>query len=230
MRRRPSLFLLALVTAGLALVSPGQAAHAAPLTVKMVVAATPQPVLKGAEVTLSGRVWVGATGNRARIDFYFHPTGTPANEYAYRGFTTANDAGTFARRFVASTTGTWKAVFPGSVTRRNAARLRAVQVVQPRSKEIVSYGPASGDWKGRPLLIPTARYTAIVTYRCMGSGPLFVVWHGDDMGESAGHIGPEGTVTMHGLAGGRHGFFEIITEPACTWRLRIFSGIALVPA
>jgi hypothetical protein len=227
MRRRPPLFLLTLFATALSFVSPASPAHAAPATVKMTFDAAPEPAVKGATITLIGRVWVGQTGNRARINFYFLKNGDPATAYAYQGFATTTDAGTFTRKFVAATTGTWKAVFAGTATRKNAARLDPVQVVQRRSKEIASYDSSTGSNGQTPTIrIPTEDYKAIATYSCEDEGYLFILWNGTpDVGEAASADQPSGTVALNGHLGARSGYFQVLAGEGCSWRLRIFSGI-----
>lgn len=230
MRRKPS-FLLTLLTAAAALVAtsggPAQAAPAAPAAVKMAFDASPEPVVKGATVTLSGRVWIGATGNRSRVSFYFRKSGQAA--YVYRGYATTTDAGTFTRRYVAETTGTWKAVFAGTAARKNAARLDAVQVVQRRSKLIQSWQGTSSTWQSATLRVPTKDYKAIANYTCEDDGFFFVAWNGNPSGyESANASTASGTVTLNGHVGARTGYFDISTWLSCSWKLRVFSGVETV--
>ena len=230
MRRKPSLFLT-LLTAAAALMATSsgaaQAAPAAPAAVKMSFDASPEPVVKGATVTLSGRVWIGAKGNRSRVSFYFRKGGQAA--FVYRGYATTTDAGTFTRRYVAETTGTWKAVFAGTAARKNAARLDAVQVVQRRSKLIRSWQGTSTTWQSPTLRVPTKDYKAIVNYSCEEDGFFFVAWNGDPSGyESANASTASGTVTLNGHAGARTGYFDISTWLDCSWTLRVFSGVETV--
>ncbi|BCJ53411.1 hypothetical protein Asp14428_48860 [Actinoplanes sp. NBRC 14428] len=228
--RRTSSLLLAFLTATVALVAgSGTVAHAAQATVKMTFNAAPEPVVKGATVTLSGRVWVGATGNRAKVSFYFRKSGTAA--FTYKGFTTATNAGNFTRRYVADTTGTWKAVFAGTAARKNAARLDAVQVVQRRSKEIATWSGDSVSWVSPTVKVPTEDFKAIVTWDCADpeSASLYLTWEGKTNGyEYVGAEKQSGTLTLNGHEGARLGFFNISTASNCTWKLRVFSGITTV--
>ncbi|MFI5493542.1 hypothetical protein [Actinoplanes sp. NPDC051859] len=230
MRRKPAL-LLSLLTVLVALVTAPAPAQAAPAAVKMTFNATPEPAIKGGTVTLSGRVWVGATGNTSRVSFYFRKAGTAATAFVYKGFTTATDAGTFIRRFTADTTGTWKAVFAGTAARKNAARLDAIQVVQTRSKEIASWRGTSTPWKSRTIKVPTVDYKAIATWDC--ADPefpfLYLTWEGKGSGyEYVGSERQRGTLTMNGHEGGRAGFFEVSSASGCSWTLRVFSGTTTV--
>ncbi|WP_153040574.1 hypothetical protein [Actinoplanes sp. TFC3] len=223
------LILSALLTTALAVLSPAgpaSATPAAPAVVKMTFDAAPEPVVKGATITLTGRVWLKATGNRTKVNFYFQKAGTPASAYVYQGYATTTDAGTFTRRFTATTTGTWKAVFAGTASRKNAARVDEVQVVQRRSKEIATYGPLKGYYATPTIRIPSADYKAIATYSCEDDGLLVLVWNGQpDVGEAVGSDEVGGTVTLNGHLGARSGYFEVGTWPGCTWTLRIFAGI-----
>ncbi|GGQ44806.1 hypothetical protein [Couchioplanes azureus] len=232
MRRKPSLFLTLLTAAAAIVAAPGTPAQAAPAAVKMTFNAAPEPVVKGKPVTLSGRVWVGATGNRSRISFYFRKAGTAANAYVYKGFATATDAGNFTRRFTAETTGTWKAVFAGTAARRNAARLDAVQVVQTRSREIANWHGTATPWKSRTINVPTVDYKAVASWNCPDTNfPfLYLTWEGKTSGyEYVGSEKQSGSVTLNGHEGGRLGFFEISTASGCSWNLRVFSGVTTVP-
>ncbi|MEV8509210.1 hypothetical protein AB0368_30850 [Actinoplanes sp. NPDC051475] len=228
--RRTSSLLLAFLTATVTLVAgAGTAAHAAQAAVKMTFNAAPEPVVKGAPVTLSGRVWIGATGNRSRVSFYFRQSGTAA--YAYKGFATATDAGIFTRRFTAETTGTWKAVFAGTAARKNAARLDAVQVIQRRSKEIVRWTGDSAGWQSPTVKVPTVDFKAIVSWSCTEPdfSFLYLTWEGKTNGyEYVGAEKQSGTLTLNGHEGGRLGFFNISTASNCSWTLRVFSGITTV--
>ncbi|MFI7596569.1 hypothetical protein [Actinoplanes sp. NPDC049681] len=228
--RRTSSLLLALLTATVTLVAgAGTAAHAAQAAVKMTFNAAPEPVIKGAPVTLSGRVWIGATGNRSRVSFYFRKSGTTA--FAYKGFATATDSGAFTRRFTAETTGTWKAVFAGTAARRNAARLDAVQVIQRRSKEIATWTGDSTAWTSPTLKVPTVDFKAIASWDCAEPDFSFfyLTWEGKTNGyEYVGADKQSGSLTLNGHEGGRLGFFTVSTASNCTWSLRIFSGITTV--
>ncbi|MEV4640357.1 hypothetical protein AB0J80_23720 [Actinoplanes sp. NPDC049548] len=229
MRRTSSLVLALLTTVVTLVAGPGTAAHAAPAAVKMTFNAAPEPVAKGATVTLTGRVWIGATGNRSRVDFYFRKTGTAP--YTYKGFTTSTDAGAFTRRFTAETTGTWKAVFAGTKTRKNAARLDAVQVIQRRSKEIARWTDDSTAWTSPTLKVPTVDFKAIVSWSCAEPdfSFLYLTWEGKTSGyEYVGADKQSGSLTLNGHEGGRLGFFTVSTASNCSWTLRVFSGITTV--
>ncbi|MEU8610860.1 hypothetical protein AB0C29_23015 [Actinoplanes sp. NPDC048791] len=202
---------------------------AAPAAVRMTFDAAPEPVAKGEAVSLTGRVWRTARGNQARVDFYFHANGTPANSFTYQGFATTTDAGHFSHRAVAQTTGTWKAVYAGSTSRRNAARLDAVQVFQRRSREIAGWSQQTGAWQSPTIRIPTQDYKAIFSWTCPQEGSPFVhlAWTGQGGGSEYVHgAKPTGTLTLNGHAGARNGFFKVSTSADCTWRVRVFSGIA----
>ncbi|MEV4704537.1 hypothetical protein [Actinoplanes sp. NPDC049316] len=237
MRRKPSLFLTLLTTATALVATAGtaQAAPAAPAApaaqtaVKMTFNATPEPALKGSTVTLTGRVWLGATGNRGKVSFYFRKAGTASTAFTYRGYANTNDAGNFTRRYVADTTGTWKAVFAGTAARKNAARLDAVQVVQRRSKQIADWSEPSNQWTSPTIKVPTVDYKAIVSWDCTGSDFPYVImtWEGKTDGYEYVTTSDKetGTLTLNGHEGGRSGFFGVATGSSCTWRLRVFSGI-----
>jgi hypothetical protein len=191
--------------------------------------AAPSPVAKGAAVTLTGRVWQTARGNKARVDFYFHAAGAPANSYAHQGFATTTDAGTFSRSYTAQTTGTWKAVFAGSAGRRNAARLDFVQVYQRRSREIAGWSEQTSSWQSPTIRIPTRDYKAIVSWTCADNDAPFVylTWTGEGGGFEYVHgAKPSGSLTLNGHAGAGKGFFKVSTSMECTWKVRVFSGIA----
>lgn len=191
--------------------------------------ATPSPVAKGGTVNLTGRVWRTATGNTTRVDFFFNAAGTPVNTYAYQGFAKTTDAGTFSRTFPAQTTGTWKAVFGGTTTRRNAARLDEVQVYQRRSREIAGWSEETSSWQSPTLRIPTRDYKAIVSWTCTDSGSPFIylTWTGETGGFEYVHgAKPAGSLTLNGHAGAGKGFFKVSTSSECTWKVRVFSGIA----
>jgi hypothetical protein len=191
--------------------------------------AGPEPVAKGANLTLTGRVWRTARGNKVRVQFYFHANGTPANAYTYQGFATTTDAGNFSHAYSAQTTGTWKAVFAGSTTRRNAARLDAVQVFQRRSREIAGWSAQTSSWQSPTIRIPTRDYKALLSWTCAdnGSPVIHLTWTGEGGGsEYVRGAMTTGKLTLNGHAGARKGFFKVNSSTACTWRVRVFSGIA----
>lgn len=226
MRRRPSPFVLALaVVAGLAgSPAPAHAAPAVPTPVKMTFDAAPEPAAKGSTITMTGRVWVKETGNKGRVDLYFR---TPAGQYVYRGYATTGDSGRFTRKFTAETTGTWKAVYAGTATRKNAARLDDVQVVQRRSRLIASYGPLTAtSWNSPTIRIPNTDYRALMSYQCTESDLMMLTWEGADHGfDYASSRGASGTLTLNGHNGGRTGHFEVFPGWECTWSLKVYSGI-----
>jgi hypothetical protein len=223
--RRCSVLLIAALAA-FSLPAPAQAA----LTpVRMTFDASPSPVAKGTTVSLTGRVWRTARGNKTKVDFYFHATGTPANAYTYQGFATTTDAGTFSRDYPAQTTGTWKAVYAGSANRRNAARLDTVQVFQRRSREIAGWSEQTSSWQSPTVRIPTRDYKAIVSWTCTDAETPFVylTWTGEGGGfEYVRGAKPAGNLTLNGHAGAGKGFFKVSTSMECTWKVRVFSGIA----
>jgi hypothetical protein len=191
--------------------------------------AGPEPVAKGAAVILAGRVWRTARGNKARVDFYFHASGTPADSFTYQGFATTTDAGNFSREYLAQTTGTWKAVFTGSPTRRNTARLDTVQVYQRRSREIAGWSEQTRSWQSPTLRIPTRDYKALMSWTCADntSPNIRLTWTGEGGGaEYVRGAMPAGKLTLNGHAGARKGFFKVSTSTDCNWRIRVFSGIA----
>jgi len=208
---------------------PSAAGPAGPAAVRMTFDAGPEPVAKGSALTLTGRVWRTARGNAARVDFYFHAIGTPANSYTYQGFATTTDAGNFSRSYPAVTTGTWKAVYAGSASRSNAARLDAVQVFQRRSREIAGWSEQTTSWQSPTVRIPTRDYKAIVSWTCADTGVAFLslTWVGQGGGREYVHGEmTTGSLTLNGHGGARTGFFKVGTAAGCTWRVRLFSGIA----
>ncbi|MFI7547838.1 hypothetical protein [Actinoplanes sp. NPDC049599] len=235
MRRRPVLLLTAVAVATAALplstasaVVDPVAPQAGPAAVRMRFDAGPEPVAKGATITLAGRVWRAARGNKARVDFYFRAGGTPAGAFTYQGFAMTSDAGNFSRSYPALTTGTWKAVFAGSAGRRNAARLDAVQVFQRRSREIAGWAAQSNSWRSPTIRIPTKDYKALVSWTCAGTGSPFIrlTWTGEGGGAEYVHgAKPAGTLTLNGHAGARKGFFKVSSAADCAWKVRVFAGI-----
>jgi hypothetical protein len=229
MRRRPVLLLTVLTVVASALPLSAAPAQAAPTAVRMTFDAGPEPVAKGATVTLTGRVWRAARGNKARVDFYFRASSAPANAYTHQGFATTTDAGTFSRAYTAQTTGTWKAVFAGSAGRRNAARLDTVQVFQRRSREIAGWSEQTSSWQSPTIRIPTRDYKALVSWTCTDTGSPFIylTWTGEGGGYEYVHgAKATGTLTLHGHAGARKGFFKVSSATDCTWKVRVFSGVA----
>ena len=236
MRRRPVLLLTALAVVASALPLQATAAQAGsavtpagPAAARMTFDAGPEPVAKGATVTLAGRVWRDKRREKARVEFYFHANGTPANSYTYQGFATTTPAGEFSRAYVAQTTGTWKAVFAGSPTLRNAARLDTVQVFQRRSREIAGWSEQTRSWQSPSIRIPTRTYKAIMSWTCApnSSPSIDLTWTADDGGtEYVRGAMPTGKLTLNGHVGARKGVFKVSTATDCTWRIRVFSGIA----
>jgi hypothetical protein len=197
--------IFALLLAASALVSP---AH-------LSLGATPGTLAEGAPLTLSGRLASGG----ARVDLYFQRYGTIGFVLATHAATTGR--GRFLVRVPARASGTWKAVDP--VT--GETRQRAVQVLRDQPRQLAAYGGTTRAWRGPAVLVPTTRFKAVATYRCLGDGFFSLDWNGQ---EDATSDRRSGTVTVNGRTGGRRGHFEVSTWEDCSWSLRVFSGSVTV--
>ncbi|GAB1688283.1 hypothetical protein [Krasilnikovia sp. M28-CT-15] len=207
----------------------GPAALAAPAPVQMTFNAAPEPADQGKALTLSGRVWLGATGNRSRIYFYFRRS--TATTWVLTGFANSDDKGYFSTRTTARYSGTWRAVYRGTATRAAAARLDAVAVLHPVPRPIVTYTGTDSSWQGPRTFLPTVDYRAVVTYRCPAGGYMYLRWNGDSFGfESVSSAKAAGTLTLNGHQGARGGYFDIDTYSDCTWSIIVYSGTVRVLA
>ncbi|WP_412744052.1 hypothetical protein [Krasilnikovia sp. MM14-A1004] len=207
----------------------GPAALAAPAPVQMTFNAAPEPADQGQALTLSGRVWLGATGNRSRVYFYFRRANTPA--WVYTGYADSNDRGYFSTRTTARYSGTWRAMYRGTASRAAITRLDAVAVLHRVPRRLVTYTGTSTSWQGPRIRIPTADFQAVATYRCPVGGYMYLHWNGDSFGfESVSSSTPSGTLTLNGHQGARSGYFDIDTYSDCSWTITVYSGTVRVLA
>ncbi|WP_130509774.1 hypothetical protein [Krasilnikovia cinnamomea] len=207
----------------------GPAALAAPAPVQMTFNAAPEPADQGKALTLSGRVWLGATGNRSRVYFYFRRS--TATTWAYTGYADSDDRGYFSSRTTARYTGTWRAMYRGTATRGAITRLDAVAVLHRVPRRLVTYTGTDSSWQGPRVVIPTADFQAVVTYRCPVGGYMYLRWNGDSFGyESVSSAKPAGTLTLNGHQGARSGYFDLDTWSGCTWKITVYSGTVRVLA
>ena len=214
-----------LLAAGTLLGVAPAAVQAAPAPVNMTFNAAPEPLLQGRTITLAGRVWNKATGNRQPVLFYFRRAGTPT--WTYVGRATANDRGQFTRTATARFSGTWKAVRPATAARQAAERLDAVDVVRRAPRRIASYSGTTSSWSSPTIRIPTADYRAYVAYRCTdpSGGFMHLRWHGQQYGfEVVSSSQATGTLTLNGHYGARGGHFEVSTWMDCSWWVNVYAG------
>lgn len=103
---------------------------------KLTVDAAPEPVRRGATITVSGRLlrikfgsapWYVAYSGRP-VKLYVRPAG--ASTWTYMGTATTGSDGRFAKRFTARRDGNWRAVFPG--TTRYVRKTSAADYVDVR--------------------------------------------------------------------------------------------------
>ncbi|WP_412738084.1 hypothetical protein [Krasilnikovia sp. MM14-A1259] len=208
---------------------PAAFAAPAPAPVQMTFNAAPEPADQGAALTLSGRVWLGATGNRSRVFFWFRRS--TENAWAAAGYADSDDRGYFSKRTTARYTGTWRAMYLGTSTRAAITRLDAVAVLHRVPRRLVIYTSTDQTWQGPRINIPTADFRAVVSYQCPAGGYMYLHWNGDSFGyESVGSNRPTGTLTLNGHQGARSGYFDIDTWVDCTWSLTVYSGTVRVLA
>jgi hypothetical protein len=179
--RRKTLALLATVVSllvGAAVAPPAQAAAA------MRFEASPEPVKKGAYVTLSGHFGgLAADWDMAEIDFFFKADGT--STWVYQNFVRPDAKGNFSRRQAQNHSGTWRAQFwacedcrPHSLTDHVAVRgVQKPGFVNRYSGYYVNFSPstvdisADGSW-----YVTKFRWTA----RTMSTGHATGVEHYND--------------------------------------------------
>jgi hypothetical protein len=89
--------------------------------------ASPEPVKKGKPITAAGTLKVdGKVLPSAAVKIYFEATG--AKSYTLKNTVTTNSKGVFSKKYTASKTGTWKAVYAGSSTRNAVSAADNVKV------------------------------------------------------------------------------------------------------
>jgi hypothetical protein len=89
--------------------------------------ASPEPVRKGARITAKGLLKVnGKVFARAGVKIYFKATG--ATTWTYRGTATTDSKGVYSKKFTATRSGVWKAVYEGDLKRAAAVAGDAVKV------------------------------------------------------------------------------------------------------
>ncbi|MEU4242911.1 hypothetical protein [Actinoplanes sp. NPDC026619] len=89
--------------------------------------ASPEPVKKGKKLTAAGTLKVdGKVLSKATVQIYFKATG--AKTYSLKGSTTTSSKGAFTKKFTATKSGTWKAVYAGSSTKNTVSAADAVKV------------------------------------------------------------------------------------------------------
>jgi hypothetical protein len=89
--------------------------------------ASPEPVKKGKKITAAGTLKIdGKVLSQAAVKIYFKAAG--AKTYTLKGTATTSSKGAFSKKFTATKTGTWKAVYAGSSTRNGATATDAVKV------------------------------------------------------------------------------------------------------
>jgi hypothetical protein len=216
-----------LATASVLLGSAAPAAHAAPSAQAVVIMsfdAAPEPAKLGAPLALRGRVWAGKVGNQSRVELYFQRSGgttwTPA------GFVQSTDRGDFVKHTTAKFSGTWKAVYRGTATRRAAARTDAIQVIKIVPHTVAQYRGTTSTWTSPTVNIPTADYQATIQYQCAGpDGYMFFSWNGAADGyDVVSSSRTSGTLTLNGHDGARNGYFEVDASENCTWSVLVHAG------
>jgi hypothetical protein len=89
--------------------------------------ASPEPVKKGKKITAAGTLKIdGKALSGASVKIYFEATG--AKTYALKGTAKTSSKGAYSKKFTATKSGTWKAVYAGSSTRNAASKSDAVKV------------------------------------------------------------------------------------------------------
>ncbi|MEU4621188.1 hypothetical protein AB0G04_14575 [Actinoplanes sp. NPDC023801] len=125
---------LAIVSGGV-YTGPGQATYIDPAFFdisilrpsKLTLNASPEPVRKGQKITAKGVLKVnGKTYAKATVKVWFKATG--ATTWTYRGAATTNSKGYYSKRFTATRSGVWKAVYEGDWKRNAAVAGDAVKV------------------------------------------------------------------------------------------------------
>jgi len=204
----------------------GVAASAAPAAkqpVSIALAASASNVNQGSTVKFTGRIWQGQTGNRTPMYFYFQRRG--ATTWAPAGSVWANDHGDFARSVRATTSGTWKVVYPGTSTRAAAVRGRVINVFASRWRQVASYSMSASNWQGPRIKIPTTDYRAIASYKCAEANFFYLTWNGDSYGyEYVSSSSMAATLTLNGHQGGRSGYFGVSTWLNCSWTVKVYAG------
>jgi hypothetical protein len=94
---------------------------------KLAFNASPEPVRKGHKITSAGTLKIdGKVLSGASVKIYFKATG--ARTYALKGTAKTSRKGAYSKKFTATKSGTWKAVYAGSSTRNAASKADAVKV------------------------------------------------------------------------------------------------------
>jgi hypothetical protein len=94
---------------------------------KLSLNAAPEPVVKGKKIIAKGTLKIdGKVLSGAKVKVYFKAAG--AGGYTYQGTATTSGKGVYSKKFTATKSGTWKAVYAGSSTRNGANAADAVKV------------------------------------------------------------------------------------------------------
>jgi len=94
---------------------------------KLTFNASPEPVKKGKKVTAAGTLKIdGKAYANLPVVIYFKASGSKT--WTVKGTAKTTSKGAFSRKFVATKSGTWKAVYAGSTTRQAAGTADAVAV------------------------------------------------------------------------------------------------------
>ncbi|WP_328463289.1 hypothetical protein OHA21_37550 [Actinoplanes sp. NBC_00393] len=94
---------------------------------KLTLNAAPEPVRKGKKLTAKGTLKVdGKALTGVQVKIYFKAAG--ATTWTHRGTAVTSKTGAYSKKFTATRTGTWKAVYAGAGTRTSASAADAVKV------------------------------------------------------------------------------------------------------
>ncbi|MEV0901534.1 hypothetical protein [Actinoplanes sp. NPDC049802] len=94
---------------------------------KLSLNAAPEPVVKGEKLTAKGVLKVnGKALAGAKVKIYFTPAGSTAS--VHKGTATTNGKGVYSKKFTATGTGVWKAVYAGGAARNAASAVDTVKV------------------------------------------------------------------------------------------------------
>ncbi|MEV6341895.1 hypothetical protein [Actinoplanes sp. NPDC051851] len=91
--------------------------------------ASPEPVKKGKKLTAKGTLKIdGKVLSGASVKIYFQASGSKT--WTLKGTATTSSKGVYTKKFTATKTGTWKAVYAGTATKVSASATDAVKVTK----------------------------------------------------------------------------------------------------
>jgi hypothetical protein len=192
--------------------------------------ASPEPLVAGSQVTLSGTAGYSRSGNTGTVRFYFRATRSTSFTYITWGKVAAN--GTFRVRTRQNTSGYWKALYSGNASRKSvvsggdyveARALRNVDVARFSRTDTGDYTGPVVRWSSDRSARATARVTCP---GASGNNFFYVYWTGKPVwGSSSVEFpfkgGQSAAGTRYLYPDENTGYLEVATQDDCSWTLTV---------